>query len=150
MRRWLSILALIALAPACTPVLRAPLPAPSELVAQRDLYFAVHADDPFREPILAGELRQGMNPTQVFLAWGPPFQRFKTPREQRWTYEFREPNAGEGQPAVVAQLFFEDGLLVRWRRDRHTVDFRQRPADADRTGDLRTLPEPDSGKPREP
>jgi hypothetical protein len=151
MRRWLFSLALLVLAaPACTPVLRSPMTASSEQIALRDRYFALHPDDPFREAILSGELRQGMSPTQVFLAWGLPFQRVKTEQEQRWVYEFREPNLGEGQPAVVARLFFVEDRLVRWQRDRRGADFRQRAQDAEPPGDLRELPEPDGGKPREP
>ncbi len=151
MRRWLSILALAALGmPACSPVLRSPLPAAPEHVALRDRYFALYPDDPYRDNIQAGELRQGMNPTQVYLAWGRPLQRIKTEHEQRWVYEFREPNPGEGQPAVIARLFFENGLLTHWQRDRNTVDFRQRAMDSDPLGDLHDLPEVDPGKSREP
>jgi outer membrane protein assembly factor BamE (lipoprotein component of BamABCDE complex) len=151
MRRWLSILSLAATALlACSPVLRSPVPAAPEHLDLRTRYFALHPEDPFRAAIEADELRTGMSPTQVYLAWGRPLERVKSERTQRWLYEFREPNPGEGQPAVVARLFFEDGLLVAWQRDRHTVDFRQRAGDPDPLADLRDLPTLDTGKSREP
>ena len=151
MRRWLSILSLCALwLPGCTPVLRAPLPAEPALVDLRERYFALHPDDPQRAAILADELRLGMSPTQVYLAWGKPLQRTKSEHEQRWLYEFRESNAGQGQPAVVARLFFKDGLLTRWQRVRYTADFRSRSTDVDPLGDLHDLIEPDGGKSHEP
>jgi hypothetical protein len=151
MRRWLSILSLSALTlTGCAPVLRAPLPAVPEQLDLRERYFTLHPDDPQRAAIMAGELRAGMTPTQVYLAWGKPIERIKHERDQRWLYEFRESRVGEGQPAVVIRLFFVDGHLARWQRVRHVADFRQRSTDADPLGDLHDLIEPDGGKPHEP
>lgn len=150
MKQRLLVLAILFGLPSCATVLRAPGPPPPEHINFRDTYLAKYPEITQREAILAGELRRGMSPAQVYLAWGAPLHRIKGEGVQRWIYEYSEPGAGEEQPSVVTHLFFKGDKLVRWRRDRHYVDFRDTQTESELGVDLRDLPQPDGAKAREP
>ncbi|MBM4117126.1 outer membrane protein assembly factor BamE [bacterium] len=137
---------LLSLLASCAATVRSPQPPSDELLALRQRYLP--AEDPFRESILAGELQRGMSPTQVYLAWGRPLRGTKDDREQRWTYEFRDPGAPEAQPPLVTRLLFVDGRLLRWRSERGFMQLQDTPRGSDPLAGLPTLVEPEVGKPR--
>ena len=106
---------------ACHQTLRAPVKIDPDIEEVRDKYRTLYPDDPYLVDIARSELRKGMSPTQVYVAWGLPMQSSKSDKGRNWLYEFSSPP--ETQPKTVAHLFFEKDKLVRWRVVRGYVYF---------------------------
>ena len=134
------ILTFLLLLAGCQRSARAPITLSPEHLDLRMQYAQLHPEDPFLESIEGQEIRKGMNPTQVYLAWGRPIHRFKAKAEQKWVYEFTEDE--NVQPRLVAHLTFEKEALVRWRIEHSYVFFvdpETGTVEGDDFGDLRDL-----------
>ncbi len=125
---------------ACSKVLLSPAQLDAKHLELRGRYAESYPDDKYLEQILAQRIEIGMNPTQVFLAWGKPFHRFKDGNAQKWIYEFGEEGLLENQPKTVTHLFFEKDNLVRWKHDHGYVYFHGEDPGADFTDELKDLP----------
>ncbi|MCB1161921.1 MAG: hypothetical protein R3C71_05015 [Candidatus Krumholzibacteriia bacterium] len=146
--RRLAILSLLALPllTSCARSLRSTAQVDPEHEALRLRYLEKYPDDPFRDAILAQTVRKGMTPTEVYLAWGKPLHRFKKDSHQNWLYEFKDSAAGDGQPSTVCRLFFVDGVLTQWRRDRHFVYFEQPESEFTIPAEIESLRDLEGGK----
>lgn len=136
--RILPPLVLLATLVGCRQSLRAPVEIDPEIVELRRQYATTNQSDPFLEAMADGEVRRGMNPTQVFLTWGRPLYRVKGEDRQRWTYEFRE--GPRPQPRTLIYLFFRDERLVEWQVDRGHVFFSDPDSPGESPDDFGDLP----------
>jgi hypothetical protein len=119
--RTLLLLVAVVILGGCQRSAHAPITLDAEHLDLRLQYAQLYPESPHLDAIDKQEIRKGMNPTQVYLAWGPPVHRFKAEGEQKWIYEFSEKVAG--QPKLVAHLFFERKELMHWRIDHSYVFF---------------------------
>ncbi|MBN2172161.1 MAG: outer membrane protein assembly factor BamE [Candidatus Krumholzibacteriota bacterium] len=142
-RHLLPLLLLLALT-GCRQSLRAPVAIDPEIEQLRRQYASSNQNDPFLENMDRSEVRRGMNPTQVFLAWGRPLYRVKSEHQQRWTYEFRE--GPLPQPRTLIYLFFRDTRLVEWQVDRGHVFFSDPDTPRESRDDFGDLPGLNTGK----
>jgi hypothetical protein len=137
--RTLLLLVAVFILGGCQRSARAPIELDADHMDLRLQYAQLYPESPYLDAIDKQEIRKGMNPTQVYLAWGPPVHRFKAEGEQKWIYEFSE--KVEGQPKLVAHLFFERKELMHWRIDHSYVFFIAPEASPSSTDEFKDLPD---------